>query len=107
MIGNEQLQWETPEELGSYNDSIHAEDNAFDQSKSAKKHAKKLIEYEKLLEVEESLWISILQAVDEPFVEAPKEECTEYNGQAPHDILLHLQTKISKDLNRDKLNLKR
>ena len=51
---------------------------AFDQSKSEKKHARRLIAYDKFLGVEESLQTLILQAVDEPFVEAWKEEYIRY-----------------------------
>ena len=87
--------------------SNQAKDTAFDQSKSEKKHAWKVIEYEKFLGVEESLQSLILQAVDEPFVEALKEEYIEYDRWTPNEILVHLQIKISKVTNRDKLQQKR
>ena len=80
-IGNERLQWETPEDLGWYNDSIQAKNMAFDWSKSEKKHARRLLEYEKLLGVEESLWILIVKTVDEPFMEALKEEYIGYGDK--------------------------
>ena len=80
VIGNECLQWETPEDLSGYDDSIQAKDMTFDQSKSEKKHARRLFEYEKFLGVEESLQMLIHQAVDEPFVEALKEEYIGYRG---------------------------
>ena len=63
VIGNDCLQWETPEDLGRYSDLIQAKDMAFNQ----------LIEYEKFLGGEGSLQILSLQAVDDPFLEALKE----------------------------------
>ena len=107
VLGNECLKWETPEDPDGYDASIQAKDTAFDQSKSENKHARRLIEYEKFLGVEENLRSLILQAVDEPFVEALKEEYIGYGGQRPHEIIVHLWTKISKVTNRDKFNLKR
>ena len=107
MKGNEWLQLETPEDLSGYDDSIQAKDTAFDWSKSEKKHARKLIEYEKFFGMEKSLQTLILQAVDEPFVEALKEAYIGYGGWTSHDILVHLWMKISKVNNRDKLYLKR
>ena len=47
VIGNETVQWTTPEDPGGYNDTIHAKDKAFDRSKSKTNHARKVIEYEK------------------------------------------------------------
>ena len=44
-----------------------------DQSTSEKNYARRLIEYQKFLGVEESIKILILQAVNEPFSEALKE----------------------------------
>ena len=55
VIGNEHLKWKNPKDQGGYDDSIQAKDMAFDQSKHEKKHARRLIEYEKFLGVEESL----------------------------------------------------
>ena len=49
------VQWKTPEDPSRYYDSIQAKDMAFDRSQSKKKHAKKVIEYEKFLGAEESL----------------------------------------------------
>ena len=55
MIGNEHLQWETLEDPGRHDDSIQDKDAAFDLSKNEKKHARRLIEYEKFLGIEGSL----------------------------------------------------
>ena len=74
----------------------------FDQSKSEKKHAWKLI-----LGAKESVWSLTLQAVDAPFVEALKEVYIRYVGQTPFELIVHLRTKISKVTNKDKLQLKR
>ena len=41
VIGNETVQWTTPEDPGGYDDTIQAKDMAFERSKSEKKHAKK------------------------------------------------------------------
>ena len=49
VIGNERLQRKTPEDSGEYDDSIQVNDTAFDWSKSEKKHAQKVNEYEKFL----------------------------------------------------------
>ena len=73
--GYEHIQWRNPEDLGGYNDTIQAKDMVFDQSKSEKKHARRLLEYEKILGVEESRQILILQAV-----EVLKEEYRRYGG---------------------------
>ena len=106
-IGNEHLQWEAPEDPGGYDGSIQAKDMVFDQSKSENIYARRLIEYEKFLGVEESLRTLILQAVNEPFVEALEEKYIGYGRQTPHEIIMHLQIKVNKFINRDKLNLKR
>ena len=45
--------------------------------------------------------------MDATFVETLKKEYMEYGGQTPYDIIVHLQTKISKVTNRDKLQLKK
>ena len=74
---------EDSKDLGGCNVTVQAKDTTFDQSKSEKKHARKLIEYEKFLGVEESLRTLILQAVDEPFVEALEEEYIGYGGEHP------------------------
>ena len=74
VIGNEMVQWETPQNPGRYGNSIQSKDTAFDCSKSKKKHARKAIKYEKTLGLEESLRKLILQPVDKLFVEALKEE---------------------------------
>ena len=37
------------EDPGGYNQTIQAKDTAFDRSKSEKKHARQVIEYEKFL----------------------------------------------------------
>ena len=55
VIGNPAAKWDTSEDLGGYNESILAKDASFDQSKGEKKHARKVIEYDKFLEVEESI----------------------------------------------------
>ena len=79
-MGKERLKWETPEDLGGYDNTIQAKDTTFDQSKSEKKHVGKLIECEKLLEGEENLPTLILQAVDEPLLGALKDENIRYGG---------------------------
>ena len=68
VIGNETVPLTTPEDPGGYDDTIQVKDMAFDKSKSEKKHARKVIEYEKLLGVEESLLTLILQAVEEEYI---------------------------------------
>ena len=106
MIGNERQQLNTPEDLGRYDNSIQANDMAFDRSKSKKKHARNVIKYGKFLGMKESLQTLILQAVDEPFVEALKEEYIGHGGRTPYKMIVHLRIKISKVTNRDKLQLK-
>ena len=69
---------------------------AFDWSKSENEHARNFIDYEKFLGVVESLRSLILQAGNERFVEALKEEYIGYGRQMPHDLIMHLWTKISK-----------
>ena len=76
-------------------------------SKSKTKHTRRLITYEIFLGVEKSLQTLILQAVDEPFVEALKEEYIGYGRLMPHETILNLQTKISKVTSKHKFNLKR
>ena len=63
VIRNETVHWTTPKDLGGYDDTIQDNDTVFDRSKSEKKHARKVIKYEKFLGVEESLCTLILQAV--------------------------------------------
>ena len=79
---------------------------AFDRSKREKKHARKVIEYEKFLGVEESLCTLILQAVEGPYLEALKEYFIGYGGRTPFEMILHLHIKISKAMNKDKVQLK-
>ena len=81
VIGNEEVLWTTAEDLGGYDDTIQAKDTAFDRSKSKKKYARKVIEYEKFLGVEESLRTLILQVVEEPNLEALKEEYIGYGSR--------------------------
>ena len=64
-------------------------------------HARWVIEYEKFLEVEESLCTLILQAVEEPYPEALKEEYIWYGSRTPYGMISHLHTKISKVTNKD------
>ena len=59
--------------------------------------------YEKYLGVTEL----ILQAADEPYLEALKEEYIGYDGILPMTKIHHLRSKISKVTNRDKAAVKR
>ena len=65
------------------------------------------MEYEKFLEVEESIRTLLLQAVDEPFLEAMKEEYIGYGSKIPLKLLEHLQNKMSKVANEDKMQMKK
>ena len=107
VIGNEEVNWTTPEDLGGYDDTIQAKDTAFDQNKSKKKHARQVIEYKKFLGVEESLHTLILQAVEEPYLETPMEEYIVYESRTLYEMISHLSTKISKVTNKDKVQLKK
>ena len=61
VIGNSTVQWATPKDLGGYDDAaIKAKDTSFNRSKGAKKHTRKVIEYEKFLGIEENIRALIL-----------------------------------------------
>ena len=49
----------------------------------------------------------ILQALDEMFLEALKEEYMGYEGKMPFEMIKHTRTKISKVTNKDKVQLKK
>ena len=49
---------------------------------------------------------TFLQAVDEPFFEALKEEYIGYGGRMPFDMIKHLQTKITKVTNEENTDQK-
>ena len=65
------------------------------------------LEYKKLLWVKESIWTLILQVVEEPYLKALKEEYIGYGIQTSFKVTEHLRTKISKVINRDKVQLKK
>ena len=64
-----------------------------------RKHARKVIEYEKFLKVEESTRTLLLQAVEEQYLEAFKEEYIGYGCRTSFEIVAQLRTKISKVTN--------
>ena len=45
--------------------------------------------------------------VDEPFIKALKEDYMRYGGRMPYEMIAHLWTKISKVINKDKVQLKK
>ena len=90
VTGKEEVQWTTPKDLGRYNNTIYAKDAAFDESKSEKKHARQVFKYEKFSGVQESLHTLILQAVEEPYLKALKEEYIGYSSRTPLEIVAYL-----------------
>ena len=64
----------TSEDQGSYNETIQPKNSSYDCSKCKKNHAQKVIKNEKFLGVEENIPTLILQVVEEPYLEALKEE---------------------------------
>ena len=107
VIGNLAVWWETPEDPGGYDKTIQAKDSSFDQSKGEKKHARKVIKYEKFLGVEESIRTLLLQVVEESYLEAPKEKYIGYGWWTLFKMIEHLQTKISKVTNINTVRLKK
>ena len=101
------VQWTTPKDPGKYDETIQAKDTAFNRSKSEKKHARRVIEYEKFLGVEECLCTLIIHAVEEPYLKALKEEYIGYGSRTPFRMISHFCTKISKVTNKDKVQLKK
>ena len=61
VIGNPSV----PGDPGGYDKAIQAKDSSIDQSKWKKKYARKVIEYEKFVDVDESIRTLLLQAVEE------------------------------------------
>ena len=57
--------------------------------------------------VEESIRTLLLQAVEESYLEALKEEYIGYGGRTPFEMIEHLRTKISKVTNKEKVLLKK
>ena len=92
---------------GVYDDNIQAKDTAFKRSNSEKKHSRRVIKYEKFLGVEESLLTLILKVIKEPYLEALKEEYIGYGSRTLFEMISHLHTKISKIMNKDKIQLKK
>ena len=107
IIGNPEVKWDTPENLGGYDELIQAKDSSFDRSKGEKKHARKVIKYEKFLDIEESIQMLLIQAVDKPFLKALKDDYIGYDRKTPNNMIEQLQTKISKVTNKDKVQLKK
>ena len=70
--------------------------SAFDQSKGEKVHARKVMEYEKFLEVKESMRQLIWQVVEEPYLEALKKDYISCSGRILYSMLGYLRNKISK-----------
>ena len=56
---------------------------------------------------EESIQAPLLQAVNDPFLEALKEEYVEYGDRIPFDKIEHLWTKISMITKKGKVQLKK
>ena len=100
------MKWDIPEDLGGYDESIQAKDLSFTRSKGGEKHARKLVKCEKFLEVEESIWTLLIQAVDELFIEPLKEDYIGYGRRMPYEVIEHLQTIISKMATKEKVQLK-
>ena len=78
------------EDPGGYNKSIQPNDSSFNQSKSKKKHACKVIEYKKFLGLEEKIQTLIIQAVEELIIKALKEDYILYGRRTPFKMLEHL-----------------
>ena len=93
VIGNPAEWWDTPEDPRRYDETIQAKDLSFNWSKGGKKHLRKVIKCEKVLGIEESIRTLLLQAVEEPYLEALKEEYIGYGGKTPHKMIEHLWTK--------------
>ena len=55
VIGKNAVDWTTPQDPGGYDKTLKVQDFLFDRSKGEKKHAKKVIKYEKFVGVEERL----------------------------------------------------
>ena len=104
VIGNPTIECMTPKDPGGYDEIIQVKYSPFDKSKEEKKNARKVIQYKKLLGVEESIRALMLHAVEEWCLEALKEK---YIASGGFKMIEHLQTKVSKDTNRDKVQLKR
>ena len=66
VIGNLAVQWDTSEDPGVYDKTIQAKDSSFNHNKWEKKHARKVIEYENFLGVEECIRTLLLQSIEEP-----------------------------------------
>ena len=90
IIKNPWTVWNEPEDPGLYNNSIAAMDTTFAWSKKEKTHFRKEKEYEKYLRVTESIQ-TLLQAVDEPYLEALKQDYIGYDGVLPTTMIHHLQ----------------
>ena len=96
VIGNPAVQWVTLKGPRRYNETIEAKYSSFNQSKGEKKHARKVF-----LGVEESIRTPLLQVVEEPYLEALKEEYIRYGRRTPFEMIEHLWTRISKVTNKD------
>ena len=83
VIGDPAVWWNTLEDPWEYDETIQAKGTSFDQSKGEKKHARKVIKYEKFLGIEEIIKNLLFQAVEEPNLEALKEEYVGYGGRTP------------------------
>ena len=59
-----------------------------------------------ILGLEESIQILLIQAVDEPFIKALKKDYIRYGRRMSYDMIEHLETKISKVTNKDKVQIK-
>ena len=79
IIKNSQKEFNKPKDPGPYNNLIVAIDTTFAQSKKEKTHSRKEEEYEKYLGIIESIHTLILQVVNEPYLEALKEEYIWYD----------------------------
>ena len=55
------------------------------------------------LGVKECIQTLIIQAIEEPYIEALKEDYIGYGGRMPYQMIEHLQMKISKVTNKDKV----
>ena len=55
VIGNPAVKWDTLEDPGGSDEYIQSKDLSFDQSEGKKKHARKVIDYEKFLGIEGSI----------------------------------------------------
>ena len=105
VIDKPTVQWTTPKDPEGYDKTIQAKGSSFDRSKGEKKHARKVIEYKTFLGVEERIRTLMLQAMEELYLETLKEDYIGYGGQTPFKMVKHLQMKISKVTNKDKMQL--